>query len=292
MVKVTAVTLQSIHHSDTSTHHTARCIGQGNSSHPAVYTSQWHTCTHHTARCSGQGNSNHPAVYTSQWHTCTHHTARCSGQGNNIHPVVYTSQWHTCTHHTARCSGQGNNIHPVVYRSQWHTSTHLTARCSGQGNNIHPVVYTSQWHTLCYFLASCPGAMESDYPVAEEVLKAEAPELPKETVVSTGAASATTGESSGIGGITFVQCSTGPASPSPDTSPLASPRSSAGTQAVVIVVFVLMDRLVGLVVKASALRVEDPGFKSHLCWDFSGVKLYQWLKNWHSSGYPVRRLAL
>ena len=28
--------------------------------------------------------------------------------------------------------------------------------------------------------------------------------------------------------------------------------------------------LVGLVVKASAWRVEDPGFESHLRWDFSG----------------------
>ena len=76
----------------------------------------------------------------------------------------------------------------------------------------------------------CAGAMESDYPVAEEVLKAEAPELPKETVVSTGTSSAIAGESSGIGGVTFVQCTTGPSSrsQSPDSSPLGSPRSSAG----------------------------------------------------------------
>ena len=33
--------------------------------------------------------------------------------------------------------------------------------------------------------------------------------------------------------------------------------------------------LVGLVVKVSALRGEDPGFKSHLCLDFSGVESYQ-----------------
>ena len=60
--------------------------------------------------------------------------------------------------------------------------------------------------------------------------------------------------------------------------------------------------LVGLVVKVSASRVEDPGFESHLrqdpgiesCLhqDFSRVESYQWLKNWHSSGYPARRLAL
>ena len=51
-------------------------------------------------------------------------------------------------------------------------------------------------------------------------------------------------------------------------------------------------RLVGLVVKASALRVEDSGFESRLRRDFWGVESYQWLKNWHSSGYPARRLAL
>ena len=52
------------------------------------------------------------------------------------------------------------------------------------------------------------------------------------------------------------------------------------------------DRLVGLVVKASASRAEDSGFESRLRRDFSGVESYQRLKNWHSSGYPARRLAL
>ena len=51
------------------------------------------------------------------------------------------------------------------------------------------------------------------------------------------------------------------------------------------------NRLVGLVVKASAWRAKDPGFESRLRQDFSGVESYQWLKNWHSSGYPARRLA-
>ena len=51
-------------------------------------------------------------------------------------------------------------------------------------------------------------------------------------------------------------------------------------------------RLVGLVVKASALGEADPGFNSLLCWDYSRVKSYQWLTNWHSSGYPARRLVL
>ena len=48
----------------------------------------------------------------------------------------------------------------------------------------------------------------------------------------------------------------------------------------------LVYRLVGLVVKV------DPGFESRLRRDFFGVESYQWLKNWHSSDYPARRLAL
>ena len=36
-----------------------------------------------------------------------------------------------------------------------------------------------------------------------------------------------------------------------------------------------VDRLVGLVVKASALRAEDPGFESRFRRDFFGVESYQ-----------------
>ena len=49
-------------------------------------------------------------------------------------------------------------------------------------------------------------------------------------------------------------------------------------------------RLAGLLVKASASGAEDPGFESRLRWDFFRVESY--LKNWHSSGYPARPLAL
>ena len=35
------------------------------------------------------------------------------------------------------------------------------------------------------------------------------------------------------------------------------------------------NRLVGLVVKASASRAEGPGFESRLRWDFFGVESYQ-----------------
>ena len=47
-----------------------------------------------------------------------------------------------------------------------------------------------------------------------------------------------------------------------------------------------------LVIKASASRMEGPGFESRLRRDFFGVESYQWLKNWHSSGYSARRLAI
>ena len=47
-----------------------------------------------------------------------------------------------------------------------------------------------------------------------------------------------------------------------------------------------IDHLVGLVVKASASRADDPGFESCLLWDFSRVEPYQWLK----IGTPVATL--
>ena len=66
------------------------------------------------------------------------------------------------------------------------------------------------------------------------------------------------------------------------------------------------DSLTGLVVKACASGVEDPGFESHLRQDFSGwshtsdfklgtpfwVESYQWLQNWYSSRCPARHMAL
>ena len=44
--------------------------------------------------------------------------------------------------------------------------------------------------------------------------------------------------------------------------------------------------------KASTSRAEGPGFESRLGRDFFRVESYQWLQNWHSSGFPARRLAL
>ncbi|KAK3757539.1 hypothetical protein RRG08_032707 [Elysia crispata] len=103
------------------------------------------------------------------------------------------------------------------------TSTHEASRVSViDANNPADVLETfrvSVSHILC--IASIPGAMENDYPVAEEILNAEAPELPKETVVVSGSSPGTMGDSSGLGGVTFVQCATGGTSPI-STSPIGS----------------------------------------------------------------------
>ena len=64
----------------------------------------------------------------------------------------------------------------------------------------------------------------------------------------------------------------------------------------VIAVFLSGYRLVGLVVKASALGVEDQGFESRRRRDCSGSShtsdVKKKKKKWHSSGYPARRLVL
>ncbi|GFN79414.1 C-jun-amino-terminal kinase-interacting protein 4-like [Plakobranchus ocellatus] len=95
------------------------------------------------------------------------------------------------------------------------TSTHEASRVSViDANNPADVLETfrvSVSHILC--IASIPGAMESDYPVAEEILNAEAPELPKETVVVSGSSPGSGSDSTGLGGVTFVQCAIGGTSP-------------------------------------------------------------------------------
>ena len=52
-----------------------------------------------------------------------------------------------------------------------------------------------------------------------------------------------------------------------------------------------LNRLVGLVVKASASRAEDPEFDPACAGIFSGSS-HTSDKNWHSSGYSARRLEL
>ena len=51
--------------------------------------------------------------------------------------------------------------------------------------------------------------------------------------------------------------------------------SSSGGVSCHIIYTRRVDRLVGLVVKASASRAEDPGFESRLRRDFSGIESYQ-----------------
>ncbi|XP_041356753.1 C-Jun-amino-terminal kinase-interacting protein 4-like isoform X9 [Gigantopelta aegis] len=109
------------------------------------------------------------------------------------------------------------------------TSTHSTSRVTViDANNPGDILDSfrvSSTHLLC--ISSVPGAMESDYPVAEEILHAEVPVLPQETVVSTGSHDVgQSGENSGIGGITFVQCSTGLALQGSQISPVGSPHGS------------------------------------------------------------------
>ena len=47
------------------------------------------------------------------------------------------------------------------------------------------------------------------------------------------------------------------------------------SQLVAVAVAVAIDRLIGLVVKASASRAEDPGFEPRLHRDFCGVESHQ-----------------
>lgn len=75
------------------------------------------------------------------------------------------------------------------------------------------------------------GAMESDYPVEEEILKADS-SSPQRKPPSSPGGSGSNNSDSGIGGITFVQCATGTASrtTSKSSSPADSPalRGKAG----------------------------------------------------------------
>lgn len=72
------------------------------------------------------------------------------------------------------------------------------------------------------------GALESDYPVDEEILKAESFPQYKPPPSSSSSSSSSNdnaqADNSGIGGITFVQCATG--NNSQPTSPQASPVGS------------------------------------------------------------------
>ncbi|XP_065933009.1 C-Jun-amino-terminal kinase-interacting protein 4 isoform X4 [Magallana gigas] len=85
---------------------------------------------------------------------------------------------------------------------------------------------------LC--IASVAGALESDYPVDEEILKAESfPQYkpPPSSSSSSSSNDNAQADNSGIGGITFVQCATGNNSQptSPQVSPVGSYKSKEVT---------------------------------------------------------------
>ena len=56
--------------------------------------------------------------------------------------------------------------------------------------------------------------------------------------------------------------------------------------------FVTMDGLVGLVVRRPPRERKIPGSNPACAGIFSGLSHTSDFKNWHSSGYPARRLAL
>ena len=70
------------------------------------------------------------------------------------------------------------------------------------------------------------GALESDYPVDDDILKAESyPHYPEPDETTS---TSSTNEDSGIGGVSFVQCATGEhvtASSNPSSHPNTPPKS-------------------------------------------------------------------
>ncbi|XP_033743950.1 C-Jun-amino-terminal kinase-interacting protein 4-like isoform X4 [Pecten maximus] len=108
------------------------------------------------------------------------------------------------------------------------TQTSTCSRVSViDANNPGDILETFRVSTspiLC--IASVPGALESDYTVDEEILKAES--YPQYKPPPEPDSLATSVTDSGIGGITLVQCATGGATGSPNTSPVGSPHKSDG----------------------------------------------------------------
>ncbi|GAB1604627.1 C-Jun-amino-terminal kinase-interacting protein 4-like [Argonauta hians] len=105
------------------------------------------------------------------------------------------------------------------------TSTQSSSRvtvidANNPGDILETFKVTSS-HILC--IASVPGAMESDYPVEEDILKADASS--NTNPPSSPGGSGSTNSDSGMGGIVFVQCATGAASKSnsKSSSPSDSP---------------------------------------------------------------------
>ena len=82
-----------------------------------------------------------------------------------------------------------------------------------------------RFYCINLYVLILTGALESDYPVDEEILKAES--YPQYNVPIDDKDNQTT--DSGIGGISFVQCATGKPdsrSATPTSSPFGSPKST------------------------------------------------------------------
>ncbi|XP_056011904.1 C-Jun-amino-terminal kinase-interacting protein 4-like isoform X22 [Ostrea edulis] len=106
------------------------------------------------------------------------------------------------------------------------SSTHVSVIDANSPGDILETFKVSSSPILC--LASVAGALESDYPVDEEILKAESYPQYKPPPPSSDNSQV---ENSGIGGITFVQCATGNNSQpsSPQVSPVGSYKSKEVT---------------------------------------------------------------
>ncbi|XP_053399038.1 C-Jun-amino-terminal kinase-interacting protein 4-like isoform X18 [Mercenaria mercenaria] len=110
------------------------------------------------------------------------------------------------------------------------TSSHSQSNASVvDANNPGDILETFRVSTtpiLC--IASVPGALESDYPVDEDILKAESyPQYPDPVPEDTSKGENKDGvEDAGVGGISFVQCATGGAGKSSTSSPVGSPPGS------------------------------------------------------------------
>lgn len=137
-------------------------------------------------------------------------------------PLVNTETWHKCLGVYIdlgldyRCPG----VYWPLTSVSGISTFDVCYRFSGVYNDLCPGVYIDLWPH------SVTGALESDYPVDEEILKAESyPQYkpPPEPATDALASSVT---DSGIGGITLVQCATGGAAGSPTGSPVGSPPKS------------------------------------------------------------------
>ena len=217
------------------------------------------------------------------WHV-SHMPPSCLDMSAICHPAVLTCQpyatqlsWHV-SHMPPSCLDMSAICHPAVLTCQpyaiqlsWHVS-HMPPSCLDMSAICHPAVLTCQpyatqlsWH-VSHMPPSCLDMSAICHPA---VLTCQ----PYATQLS-------------------WHVSHMPPSSLPRAAPQWTPLGKRNRGQQVDVEVVHWERPPRWPSgKASASRAEDPGFESRLCRDFFGVESYQRLKNWHSSGYPARRLA-